>query len=148
MLENALKILSKSRSLPLEQFLELSLRSHMPRQTRQSPILDPSTLTCPKPLVNHSTDVERLDFHPWKRFVVVSRPLECARQNRSVSHHVFFHLDGKVEWLGTYMRKEVSRGLEIEVKADTHELIPDELIPFLILSFGGDYTSITFKYAP
>jgi hypothetical protein len=28
----------------------------------------------------------------------------------------------------------------------THELIPDELFPFLVLSFGGDHRSVSFEY--
>ena len=81
--------------------------------------------------------MEGLCFHPWKRLVVVSCSLDRTRQDRSMSHHVFFHLKTEGR-LGEYMR-EVRRGFEICLEACTHELISDQLSPLLIFSFGCDH---------
>jgi len=97
MLEHTLKPLPESLSVPLQRFLKSGFYLHMLRQTRQSPMPSPSTFTRTKPIIDHPGDVERLNFHPRKRFVVVGRALERARQDRSVSHHVFFHLKGENE---------------------------------------------------
>lgn len=43
------------------------------------------------------------------------------------------------------MRKEVAN--EIKSKdACTHELVPHELFPLLVLSFCGNHRSVSFKY--
>ena len=91
--EHALKILSESHSAPFGHPLKSNLLFHISRQAPQSRMLEPPTFTRAKLLVDHSADVEGLSFHPRNGFVVVGRPVECARRDRSVSHHVFFHLD-------------------------------------------------------
>ena len=60
MLEHALEILSKPRSVLLERSLELGLRFHVFRQAHQSPMLDPPTFTRPNPLADHSGDMQGL----------------------------------------------------------------------------------------
>ena len=141
MLEHALEILSESRSAPFEHPLKYSLLFHIPRQTPQSRMLEPPTFTRAKPLVDHSADVEGLNFHPRQGFVVVARPVECARQDRSMSHHIFFHLNEDGGRMVRYICTQ--RGTK---GVGTHELIPDELFPFLVLSFGGDQGSVSFQY--
>ena len=106
MLEHARKTLPEPSSVPLERSLESSLRFHVLRQTHQNPVLVPSTFAGSNPLLDHSADVQRLNLHPRKWLVVVGRPLECARENRSVEHHVFFHLNGKKKWSDGIRREE------------------------------------------
>ena len=95
--ENTLKPLSKLLGVPFKHSLEHSLSFDMFRPADQSPLLFPSALTCTNAFMDHPADMEWLDFHPGKGLVEVSRSLECARQDWTVSHHVFFHLKCETE---------------------------------------------------
>ena len=82
--EHTLKALSESRSASFEHLLKYSLLFHIPRQAPQSQMLELPMFTRAKLLVDHSADVEGLNFHLRKGFVIVGRPVDCARQDRLV----------------------------------------------------------------
>ena len=62
-----------------------------------------------------------------------------------MAHHVFFHLNEENEGVGLSGTKRYEGG-EDSGRVCTHELIPDELPPFLFLSPGGDQGTIPLKY--